>query len=176
MSGISGVPKTDETASGAEADAQAFCQTSVFLAKSADEDQMSLIAGIGTQQPSKPPGPAGASQPAHMPNVSQPAQKPAKPNAQPNVSQPVQQTAKSTVHPSAPRPGQQTLQPLAHANLPPALFSRSSHKSSCDGAAARNLTYMVLGTSKEWWLMGLVLIGASVTIGFGDWLSMQIEK
>jgi len=53
--------------------------------------------------------------------------------------------------------------------LPPALFSQNPYKTSCDGAAARNLTFMALGISHVWWMIGVVLIGLSGVVGFGEW-------
>jgi len=52
--------------------------------------------------------------------------------------------------------------------LPPALFSQNAYKTSCDGAAARNLTFLALGFSRVWWMVGVVLIGLSALISFGD--------
>lgn len=52
--------------------------------------------------------------------------------------------------------------------LPPALFSQNAYKTSCDGAAARNLTFLALGFSRAWWMVGVVLIGLSALLSFGD--------
>lgn len=54
------------------------------------------------------------------------------------------------------------------ASLPPALFSPGRHKSSCDGAAARNLAYLAISTSKLWWWMGIALVGLSAVVSFGE--------
>jgi len=52
--------------------------------------------------------------------------------------------------------------------LPPALFSQNPYKTSCDGAASRNLTYLALGISQVWWAIGVVLIALSAVVGFGE--------
>lgn len=57
------------------------------------------------------------------------------------------------------------------ASLPPALFSPGALKSTCDGAAARNLSYHTTSISGVWWYMALVLIGSSATLSFGEWMA-----
>lgn len=59
------------------------------------------------------------------------------------------------------------------SSLPPALFSQATFKTSCDGAAGRNLHYMALGTAKVWWWMAMVLIGLAVITGIGEWMSSR---
>lgn len=60
--------------------------------------------------------------------------------------------------------------------LPPALFSRGAYKTSCDGAAARNLSFLAIGISKVWWWMSIVLIGLSALVGLGEWVCLQRRK
>jgi len=52
--------------------------------------------------------------------------------------------------------------------LPPSLFSQNPYKTSCDGAASRNLTFLALRISQVWWAIGVVLIGLSALVGFGE--------
>jgi len=61
------------------------------------------------------------------------------------------------------------------SSLPPALFSQATFKTSCDGAAGRNLSYLALGTAKVWWWMAMVLIGLAVITGIGEWM-MSSQK
>lgn len=45
---------------------------------------------------------------------------------------------------------------------PPALFSTATFRSSCDGAAARNLELLAGGVVTQWWYVGIVCIIMSV--------------
>merc|ERR1719502_1007661 len=44
------------------------------------------------------------------------------------------------------------------STLPPPLFSQAQFKTSCDGAAARSLTYQAMSMAKVWWYMAIVLL------------------
>jgi len=59
---------------------------------------------------------------------------------------------------------------LRTAYLPPALFSQSQYKTTCNSAAARNLTNVPIAMSKAWWWMAIALIGASIFVSFAEWL------
>lgn len=56
------------------------------------------------------------------------------------------------------------------SSLPPALFSQSVYKTSCDGAAARNLTTLGGDISKVWWWMSIVLFGLGAFVSLTEWL------
>jgi len=55
------------------------------------------------------------------------------------------------------------------STLPPALFSQGVYKTSCDGAAARNLNFNALSICKVWWSTAFMLIGLSFVAGFAEW-------
>lgn len=61
-------------------------------------------------------------------------------------------------------------------SLPPALFSHSKYKTSCDGAAARSLNFLAVGIAQEWWWIAIVLIGMSALVGIAEYLCSQIYK
>jgi len=68
----------------------------------------------------------------------------------------------------------ETVEKLYRASyLPPPLFSTYPQKSSCDGAAARNLTGTALGISTIWWWMAVALFGMSAVVSFAEWVYGQ---
>jgi hypothetical protein len=56
------------------------------------------------------------------------------------------------------------------AKLPPALFSTISYKTSCDGAAARNMGFLTTRISDFWWYLALVIILLAVLLASLEWL------
>merc|ERR1740130_1879647 len=122
-----------------DADSQAFCQTAVHLLGKSSEVQQQTLAVHASAGPAR--------HHAASPNVT----------AVPGVNHTAQPNRTHVVK-------EESIHRASH--LPPALFSHNTYKSSCDGTAARNLTFMAIGTSKLWWWMGISLIGTAVALGF----------
>lgn len=57
--------------------------------------------------------------------------------------------------------------------LPPSLFSKSASKTTCDAAAARNLSFMTVGISHVWWWLSISLIGLSAAVGMSEWMCLR---
>jgi len=60
--------------------------------------------------------------------------------------------------------------------LPPALFTQNPYKTSCDGAASRNLQFLALRISQVWWAIGCAMIGLSALVGFGEFFFCARKK
>jgi hypothetical protein len=58
---------------------------------------------------------------------------------------------------------------------PPTLFSNANYKTSCEGAASRNLNLLGRDVAQLWWYLGMVLIIFSVFMGFSKWTGTASE-
>ena len=60
--------------------------------------------------------------------------------------------------------------PPKDANVyPTTLFSNANFKTSCEGAASRNLTLLARDVAQVWWYLGMSLIVLSVFMAFSKW-------
>lgn len=168
-----------EEAGGSDGtDANAMCQTKVQVhlskVKSHTKDAAaSLAENVPTTKAADKKAPATAA--AHAPAKPAAAAKTAKPDTVTKAANAVSHATaavKKVVHAATGGAAAPVAAPQpAISHRPQALFSTMHYKQSCDGAAARALSFSAIGTSNVWCWMAMALIGTSASLGFGQWLS-----
>jgi hypothetical protein len=149
---------SSQSSQGLGTDAQVFCQTSVLLAK------ISQISINATEQETNATSLANATK--QETNATSTANATKQETNATSIANATKGSGNGSsiakVHPAP---------TAAHAVvvLPPLLFSRYKHKSSCDGAAARSLNSLALGTAKIWWWNAVCLFGLSALVVAAQW-------